>query len=94
MRGLTPRQRDILELVAAGRTNQEIARALGISDQTVKNHLWQVSTLHGHVNRTQLAVWWVTEGRRQAAESRRGWHAANLPRVRGHWARREEGAAS
>ena len=93
MRGLTPRQRAILELVADGRTNQEIARALGISAHTVKNHLWQVSTLHGHVNRTQIAVWWVTEGRGQPAESRRGWHAINLPRVRGHWARRKEEAA-
>jgi DNA-binding CsgD family transcriptional regulator len=71
MRGLTPRQREIIALVAAGRTNQEIGRALGISYQTVKNHLWYVSTLHGHVNRAQLAVWWVTEGRAQPVEDRR-----------------------
>jgi len=92
MRGLTPRQREIIDLVAAGRTNQEIGRALGIPDQTVKNHLWYVSTLHGHVNRAQLAVWWVTEGRAQPVEDRRGCNVVNTRRVAGRWARREDAA--
>ena len=74
MRGLTPRQRQILDLVAAGRTNQEIARVLGLSTQTVKNHLSRASMAYGYANRVELAVWWVTEGRTLPGEDRRGWH--------------------
>jgi DNA-binding CsgD family transcriptional regulator len=36
---LTPRQEDLLQLVAAGHTNTQIARRLGISESTVRTHL-------------------------------------------------------
>ena len=36
---LTPRQNELLRLLAAGRTNSQIARQLGISDGTVRTHL-------------------------------------------------------
>jgi RNA polymerase sigma factor (sigma-70 family) len=36
---LTPRQNDLLRLVAAGHTNTQIARRLGISEGTVRTHL-------------------------------------------------------
>jgi DNA-binding NarL/FixJ family response regulator len=36
---LTPRQTDLLRLVAAGHTNTQIARRLGISEATVRTHL-------------------------------------------------------
>jgi two-component system NarL family response regulator len=36
---LTPRQLEILSLIAKGRTNKEIASALGISERTVKFHV-------------------------------------------------------
>ena len=36
---LTPRQKDLLDLVAAGHTNTQIARRLGISEGTVRTHL-------------------------------------------------------
>ena len=36
---LTPRQKDLLRLVAAGHTNTQIARRLGISEGTVRTHL-------------------------------------------------------
>jgi len=39
---LTPREREVLDLVAAGRSNPEIAEALGITAKTVKNHLSRV----------------------------------------------------
>lgn len=39
---LTPRERDVLDLVAAGRLNKQIAAELGIAEQTVKIHRGRV----------------------------------------------------
>jgi DNA-binding NarL/FixJ family response regulator len=39
---LTARQRDILEHLVAGRTNQEIARKLHLSFHTVKTHVYAI----------------------------------------------------
>lgn len=39
---LTPREREVLELVATGCRNHEVARRLGISEKTVRNHVSQV----------------------------------------------------
>ena len=39
---LTPRERDVLGLLATGCRNHEIARRLGMSDKTVRNHVSQV----------------------------------------------------
>jgi DNA-binding NarL/FixJ family response regulator len=39
---LTPREREVLDLLAAGCRNHEIARRLGMSDKTVRNHVSQV----------------------------------------------------
>lgn len=36
---LTPRVREVLELVGRGMTNKEVGRRMSISDQTVKNHM-------------------------------------------------------
>lgn len=40
--GLSPRECEILELLASGRSNKEMARALGISPNTVKTHIARV----------------------------------------------------
>ncbi|HEV2746102.1 MAG TPA: response regulator transcription factor [Allosphingosinicella sp.] len=45
--GLTPRECEILELLASGRSNKEMARALGISPNTVKTH---VARLYGKLD--------------------------------------------
>jgi DNA-binding NarL/FixJ family response regulator len=59
---LTARETEILQHVAAGRANKEIARALGISERTVKNHLSNVMEKL-HVNsRTQAAVYALRSG--------------------------------
>jgi DNA-binding NarL/FixJ family response regulator len=53
---LTPSERDVLELLAAGCRNHEIARRLGTSDKTVRNHVSQV-LLKLHVpDRTAAAL--------------------------------------
>ena len=49
---LTPRQNDLLHLVAAGHTNTQIARRLGISDGTVRTHLENIYERLGVSSRT------------------------------------------
>jgi DNA-binding NarL/FixJ family response regulator len=53
---LTDRQRQILKLVAQGKSNKEIARALDILEGTVKAHLRFLMKHLNAKNRTQLAV--------------------------------------
>ena len=53
---LTPREREVLQLIAEGCSNREIAQALYISERTVKNH---VNSILGRLNlrdRTQAAI--------------------------------------
>ncbi len=60
--GLTERERDVLMWVAQGSTNKEIASALYITENTVKNHLKNIlSKLHLR-NRVQLATYAVRSG--------------------------------
>jgi len=53
---LTDRQREVLRLLAEGRTNHEIARALDVSDDTVKFHLKNLFERLGVDNRTEAVV--------------------------------------
>jgi two-component system, NarL family, nitrate/nitrite response regulator NarL len=50
---LTPRQREVLGMVARGATNKEIAQILQIAPHTVKNHLGQIFERLGAANRAQ-----------------------------------------
>lgn len=54
---LTPREREVLALVATGLPNKSIARRLGISEKTVKAHLTRVFTVVGVADRTSAALW-------------------------------------
>jgi DNA-binding NarL/FixJ family response regulator len=53
---MTPRQREVLTLLARGAANKEIAAALGISDGTVRVHVSSVMRVLGVENRTQAAT--------------------------------------
>lgn len=53
---LSDRQRQILALVAQGKTNRQIAKALGLSQQTIKNGVTVILLKMGVKNRTQAAL--------------------------------------
>jgi DNA-binding NarL/FixJ family response regulator len=54
---LTPREREVLELLATGLANKQIARRLGITERTVKAHLTSIFGELGVTDRTQAALW-------------------------------------
>ncbi|MGW1190178.1 response regulator transcription factor [Streptomyces sp. NPDC002559] len=53
---LTPRERQVLTLLAGGETYWGIGRRLGISPHTVDTHLRRLRDKTGTANRTQLVV--------------------------------------
>lgn len=59
---LTRRENEVLEQLAHGLTNKEIALALGISYETVKEHVQHILRKVGVNDRTQVAVWAVRKG--------------------------------
>ena len=59
---LTQRESEVLRQLAFGLTNKEIAQALGISYETVKEHVQHVLRKIGVSDRTQAAVWAVRKG--------------------------------
>jgi RNA polymerase sigma factor (sigma-70 family) len=54
---LTPREREVLQLVALGLTNRDIAQQLYISEGTVKTHVTHLLTRLHLRNRAQLAIY-------------------------------------
>jgi DNA-binding NarL/FixJ family response regulator len=59
---LTPRQRQIVRLIASGRTNRQIAQELVVTVGTVANHVAQILDRLGLENRVQLAAWAIEHG--------------------------------
>ena len=60
---LSSREIEIIELVAMGLTNQEIAERLTISKRTVDNHVSNVFTKTGSKNRVALLNWAMDHGK-------------------------------
>ncbi len=56
---LTKRESEVLKQLALGLTNKEIAQSLGISYETVKEHVQHILRKIGVSDRTQAAVWAV-----------------------------------
>lgn len=53
---LTKREKEVLDQLARGYSNRQIARSLGISERTVKNHLRNIFTKLGVGDRTSAVV--------------------------------------
>ena len=72
---LSVREMEIIELVAAGLTNQEIAEKLTISKRTVDNHVSNMFTKTGSKNRVALLNWAMDHGK----ICRDGFNCCSLP---------------
>jgi DNA-binding CsgD family transcriptional regulator/ArsR family metal-binding transcriptional regulator len=59
---LTHREVEVLQQLAAGSTNKEIARELDISEHTVKSHVIHIFNKIGVNDRTQASVWAASQG--------------------------------
>jgi non-specific serine/threonine protein kinase len=60
--GLSPREWDVLRLVAEGRSNRDIAEVLSLSERTVENHVRHILDKLGLDSRTAAAIWAVRHG--------------------------------
>jgi len=60
--GLTARERDVAALVAAGRSNRQIADALVLSERTVETYMTGILAKLGFDSRAQIAAWVVQAG--------------------------------
>jgi NarL family two-component system response regulator LiaR len=59
---LSPRETQVLALLARGRSNREIARALAISEETVKAHVSSILAKLHLADRTQAAIFGLQQG--------------------------------
>jgi two-component system, NarL family, response regulator DevR len=69
--GLTPQERRVLDLVAEGRTNRQIAGELHLAEKTVKNYVSNLLAKLGMERRTQAASYATRVAERSAREKRR-----------------------
>jgi two-component system nitrate/nitrite response regulator NarL len=55
---LTPRELEVIELVAEGLSNKHIARHLNLQEKTIKHHMTLILSKLGATNRTEAAIIW------------------------------------
>jgi DNA-binding NarL/FixJ family response regulator len=60
--GLTEREREVLDLIARGLSNREIAEKMVISEKTVKTHVSNLLDKLGLEDRTRAAIWALKHG--------------------------------
>ena len=59
---LSPRERDVLAGLARGRSNRQIARALGVGEETVRSHVSSILAKLNLSDRTQAAIFGLQQG--------------------------------
>ena len=64
---LTDRERQIVAAIVGGASNRDVAQALSVSEQTIKNHLSRIFEKCGVSNRTELAVLAAAEAKSTAS---------------------------
>ena len=62
LQGLTEREREVLDLIARGLSNREIAESMVISEKTVKTHVSNLLDKLGLEDRTRAAIWALKHG--------------------------------
>jgi len=67
--GPNPREHAIIQLVAEGRKNREIADSLGTTEHVVKNYLRVIYDKLGLWNRVELALWYEARQFEQAYQA-------------------------
>ena len=70
-RKLSNRQRCVIELVASGLKNREIANQLGIAEQVVRNYLGIIYDKVGVSNRVELALWYEARAHEARLKNKR-----------------------
>ncbi|MBY3227587.1 response regulator [Rhizobium laguerreae] len=55
---LTPRETEVIELVAGGLSNKHIALRLNLQEKTIKHHMTEILSKLGASNRTEAAIRW------------------------------------
>ncbi|MBY9077553.1 response regulator transcription factor [Paenibacillus sp. HN-1] len=61
--GLTQMEQSVVSLIAEGHTNKEIAASLFLSEGTVKNYITEILSKLGLRDRTQIAIFYLKNGR-------------------------------
>jgi two-component system nitrate/nitrite response regulator NarL len=67
LKSLTEREREILQLLAGGESNKAIAKTLGISNDTVKQHVRHILTKLNLTSRVEAAVLYAVEQKRHSS---------------------------
>jgi DNA-binding NarL/FixJ family response regulator len=65
---ITPREEQVVALVAEGLSNRDVARELGLSQHTVKKYLFRIFDKLGISTRVELVLYAVSHGDHRAAE--------------------------
>jgi DNA-binding NarL/FixJ family response regulator len=68
----SPRQQQVIELVAQGLKNSEVADAIGTTEHVVKNHLRLIYDKLGLWNRVELALWYEARRHEEVYAQNRG----------------------
>jgi DNA-binding NarL/FixJ family response regulator len=67
----SPRQQQVIELVAQGLENSEVAAAIGTTEYVVKNHLRIIFDKLGLWNRVEVALWYEARRHESVTDSPR-----------------------